>query len=505
MVAKIEKEVELEQKLQKTLGLTGMAFKGISGALEKIGIQSKYFEGMEEKLREAAKSGKQLNVFAAGVKGVFSGIGEALKDPIGKFLLLLTLAKKLVDFGLHFNKQAAELGKQYGLSREAARGLVHEIEAASVKSNDLYMNSTNMVEAMGQVNDALGTSVILSDDLVKGQIDLTKKLGMSGEEAAGLTKYSILTGKSQEDIVKQITKANKGLISNKAVLKEVAKTEGQLAAFYKNDPVLIGAAITQAQKLGLTLQQTKTITDGLLDVESSLQNEFEAEVLTGKQINLDKARYLAMQGKTAEAAKEMLKNIGGIAEFQKMNRIQQDALAKSMGMSSDELAKTLTQQKALGKLSDAQRKKVEELRKQGKNELADLYEKSAGDKKALAMAEMQVDTQEKLANAAQKFKDIIASLVAGPIGALLDGLASGLSVINKIFKALSFLKVPLMIIGGVFGTIWAAAKGIQLAETITTALQGKKLGFSAALNLFKVKEDAMAAVDLAREGKKNII
>jgi hypothetical protein len=33
-----------------------------------------------------------------------------------------------------------------------------------------------------------------------------------------------------------------------------------------------------------------------------------------------------------------------------------------------------------------------------------------------------------------------------------------------------------MIIGGIFGTIWAAAKGIQLAETVTAALQGKKLG-----------------------------
>ena len=491
-----------EEKIQKTLGLTGMAFKGISGALEKIGIQSKYFEGMEEKLREAAKSGKQLNVFTTGLKGVFSGIGEALKDPVGKFLLLLTLAKKLVDFGLHFNKQTAELGKQYGLSREAAQGLLHSIEKSSVASNDLYMNSHNMVEAMGQVNEALGTSAILSDDLVKGQIDLTKKLGMSGEEAAGLTKYSILTGKSQEDIVKQITKANKGLISNKAVLKEVAKTEGQLAAFYKNDPVLIGAAITQAQKLGLTLQQTKNITDGLLDVESSLQSEFEAEVLTGKQINLDRARSLALQGKTAEAAAEMLKNVGGIAEFQKMNRIQQDALAKSMGMSSDELAKTLTQQAALGKLSDAQRKKVAELRAAGKDELADLYEKNAGNDKGLAMAEIQVDTQEKLAQAAQKFQDIIASLVAGPIGTLLDGLSSGLSVINQIFKALSVLKVPLMIIGGIFGTIWTAAKGIQLAETITGALQGKKLKLLVTENLLKIKGDAMAAVDLAREGKK---
>ena len=45
------KQVEEEKKLQKTLGITGNLFKGITGALEKIGIQSEYFEDMGKKLR----------------------------------------------------------------------------------------------------------------------------------------------------------------------------------------------------------------------------------------------------------------------------------------------------------------------------------------------------------------------------------------------------------------------------------------------------------------------
>ena len=58
-------------------------------------------------------------------------------------------------------------------------------------------------------------------------------------------------------------------------------------------------------------------------------------------------------------------------EFQNLNRIQQEALAKSMNMSTDELAKTLTQQAQLGKLGEAQRARVKELRAAGKDELAD--------------------------------------------------------------------------------------------------------------------------------------
>ena len=465
------KEVEEEKNLQKTLGLTGNLFKGITGALEKIGIQSEYFEDMGKKLRAAAKSGSQLQVLGTGIKGVFSGIGQALADPVGKFLLLIALGKKLINIGLHFNKTASELGKNYGLAGDAARGLVHHIEHASNASNNLYFNSKNIIEAQKQFNDELDTSAILSDELTQGQIDLTKKLGLSGEEAAKLSQFSLTTGKSQEKIVYEITKANKGLISNKKLLQEVAKTEGQLAAFYKNDPILIAQAVKKAKELGMTLQQTKSITDSLLDIESSLANEYEAEMLIGKDIELSKARELALQGKTAEAAEEMLKNVGGIAEFQQLNRIQQEALAKSMGMSADDLAKTLTQQERLGKLTKDQRDKVAELRAAGKDEQADLIEKNAGNDKAVKLAEMQLDTEEKLANAGQKFKDIIASLVGGPIGGLLDGLSSALGVVNDIFKAFSFMKTPLMIIGGIFGSIWAASKGILLTQRLITGVK----------------------------------
>ena len=506
IVSLTAKEVKEEEKLQKTLGLTGMAFKGISGALEKIGVDSKYFADINDKLREAAKTGSQWNVISTGTKGIFKGIGQALADPVGKVLLLIGLAKQLVDLGLHFNKQAAELGKEYGLAGENAREMVHAIEAMSVGSNNLSLNSKKITAAMSQMNEELGTSSMFTEDLIAGQIDLTQKMGMTGEEAAKLSDYALLTGKSQNDIVKGITGQNKGLLSNKKVLQEVAKTEGQLAAFYKNDPILIGKAVIQAQKLGMTLNQTKQVTDSLLDIESSLQNEYEAEALIGKDINLNQARYLAMMGDTAGAAKEMLSQVGGINGFMNLNRIQQDALAKSMGMSSDELANTLTKQEKLSKLSGAQRAEIEKLRKSGQADKADAIEKAVMEGKSVDMAKQQMATEEKLADAAQKFKDIIASLVAGPIGALLDGLASGLSVINSIFGVLSKLKTPLMIIGGIFGTIWTAAKGIQLAETITASLQGKKLGFAIKEGFIKMKnvllgdkEIAQMGVELARE------
>ena len=67
--------------------------------------------------------------------------------------------------------------------------------------------------------------------------------------------------------------------------------------------------------------------------------ELEAQLLTGKQINMSKARELALSNDLAGLSNELFKNSVEVAEYGKMNRIQQQALAKSMGVTTEQLAK----------------------------------------------------------------------------------------------------------------------------------------------------------------------
>jgi hypothetical protein len=89
----------------------------------------------------------------------------------------------------------------------------------------------------------------------------------------------------------------------------------------------------------------------LLNFESSISSELEAELLTGKNLNLEQARYLALTGDAAGAAAEVAKQVGTSADFGKMNVIQQEALAKAAGMTRDQLAQSLIESEALTKLS----------------------------------------------------------------------------------------------------------------------------------------------------------
>ena len=90
------------------------------------------------------------------------------------------------------------------------------------------------------------------------------------------------------------------------------------------------------------------ITESLLDFETSIEKQMEASVLLGRNINLDKARQLALAGKQDQMMGEILKQVGGEAEFNKMNVIQRKALAESVGVNVEQLSRLVRNNTAGG-------------------------------------------------------------------------------------------------------------------------------------------------------------
>lgn len=78
----------------------------------------------------------------------------------------------------------------------------------------------------------------------------------------------------------------------------------------------------------------------------------EASVLLGKEINLDKARQLALEGDSVKAAQEVVKQMGGLAEFNSMNVLEQEAAAKAAGMSVDQIKKAMDAEQNKGKYAE---------------------------------------------------------------------------------------------------------------------------------------------------------
>jgi hypothetical protein len=131
------------------------------------------------------------------------------------------------------------------------------------------------------------------------------------------------------------------MMDQKEILDEVLNTSSILRIQFGNNVEEITKAVVEAKRLGFTLQDIEGVQSNLLNFESSIAAELEAELLTGKELNLEKARYYALQGDIRGLTQEINKNIGSSVEFENMNVIAREAFAKSLGFSADKLAEIL--------------------------------------------------------------------------------------------------------------------------------------------------------------------
>jgi hypothetical protein len=225
----------------------------------------------------------------------------------------------------------------------------------------------------------------------------------------------------------------------------------------------------QSNKLGISLDQAKKAAEGLLNFEESIENELSAELLTGKSLNLERARGLALQGDSAGAAEEMLRQVGSAADFAKMNVIQQEALAKSVGMTSDELANSLKTQDLLLKTGDKSVEALNERRRlaieTGKTEEFYAELRRAGTSEEMIANQMQLSTQDKMNILVEKMLETFGNIVE-PVSNLLGGLTDMVNTADK-FKTLISIIGGLMVGKMAFG---AATTLISLKNANTQLL-----------------------------------
>ena len=406
----LEEEIKNEIDVQKKLGLTGATIKGITSSLEKMGISSIFFADLNDDLRAAAKSGGSLKVAMTGAVGLAKGLGQALTDP-------LTLFTFFVKQGFLANSQVVELGKSLGTAGEKFRETLTNIELAS---SNINVTTTNLVKAFNELVTTTGFAYEFTADQLETQIKLTEQVGLQADEAAQIQRLAILNNKTSEEtyrsFVRGLAAARNQLrvgIDFKATLAAASKISGQLAANLGYNPERIAQAVVQAKAFGMTLEQTAKSGEQLLNWESSIENELKAELLTGKQINLERARAAALVGDQVTLAEELNKQVGTSAEFTRMNVIQQRSLAEAVGMTADELAETL--------------RRREEAIASGKS-LAQVTEEEA------AAAIERQKAQDKFNKGIEKLTSIIGNLLAGPLGQLLDVLSGVFTLLSKIIS-----------------------------------------------------------------------
>jgi hypothetical protein len=382
---------------------------------------------------------------------------------------------------LALDKTLTEFGKSVQVSKEGARTLADSFQETSYEASQINKNVSstqasikNQIEANNELNKSLGTGALFTKQSRIDQIELVKGMGLQGEEGAkiyGLGKLNNMTAHQTAvaigDQVVNTRKATGITLDYRKVLSDVAKVGGQLSAQYKNNPALLAQAVTQAQLLGLTLEQTAKMGSSLVDdFAGSLSKELEAELLTGKALNLEQARYYALMGDSAKAAKELMDNVGGIEEYQQLNVLQQKSLAAAIGLTTDELATSLKQQELLKgtvfETQEAFQEMAKEAARTGDYTKLNAQLAQAANGEELAKQASQISNQEKFQMAIEKLQETVANLVNGPFGTLIDKFATLLGQAGTLKFIIGSIAgiIGIKMVGGVYNVGLGIAKAI---------------------------------------------
>ena len=496
LIDKIEDRIGLEDEFNKKLGFGGQLAKGLDKALQKAGLPAL---GIADAIDKTRKNFLEANREGGDAKKNFSilgdlakNMGKSLKEAFSTANIVQASMVALVASLISADKATGELAKNLGISYQEALNLTAEASATAKSYGDILVTSKGIIEAQNKLNSEFGTSVKFSMDMAAEFASIQKRTNLSDKAMGFFARTSMQAGKSIKDTLKDVhttvleqNKQNKVSFSVKEIQEGIANASSRTQLIFKGNVKELSKAVIQAKMLGVSMESLNSIASSLLDFESSISSELEAELLIGKQLNLEKARQYALEGKMGKLAEEIQKQNIDAVSFGKMNRIQQEAIAKALGMNADSMADMLMNQQ-----------KLDIVRKKGFDSIASAQEKYnklradglSAEEAALKVGDDSLANQLESASQAEKFEGVmnrvkeIFTSMAIPILSIFEtmssivggaenlaGILTGIAITYGVIKAAQAATLAFKAVDLAYQSTKAFIMGTQAVAATTTA------------------------------------
>jgi hypothetical protein len=487
VIKALKAQTEADKKKEK-VSLNNLEFskkernekiKGIKDTLNQAkqektlsGNRVKGLKGQQKQL--AKMTGK------AGMKGMMAGakaLGPLLKKAMGPVSIILMVKDAIqffVDAMFQASKTTAELRQNLGVSADEAENIRKRFNriATSTKEfngaiKDVTITQKQIIQSQKELNSTLGTTIDFSKDfgeegksLLRVTSLLKDNFNLSEGAVQNLVKEQVRSGRTAENITESVlaeiefrNNLNSTAIDGRQILEDIAKLSFNIQGMYGGQAEELAAAVYEARKLGFELNDLQSASGNLLDFENSISKELEAELILGRDLNLEKARQFALSNDMVGVARELRAQNIDIVELQKTNAIAAEAAASAMGLTVDQAVKgqlALEEQmgieERLAEFRNTENKKLEftdekgkkrlityqQLQNSGIKELKDLASQAQIDFDDLAkiVGKQRVegllaeDAQKKFSKSLERAKEQFANLVDSGV---IDKLASALT------------------------------------------------------------------------------
>ena len=273
-----------------------------------------------------------------------SGIAARLLNSILKMnplVLMATLALGVFFAIRNINKAARGLANELGMGKDQLEGQLVALKAQEIRFQAIGLDADKLKTTLTTLSTEFKDLSLVTAENAANIEKFAQNSGIGGEEVAKLTKQLMVTEGISFDMALSMQEqaaamAKTAGIAKGRILNDMASNAEKFARFSMDGADGLAEAAVAANQMGLNLEKVLKVAGDLLDFESSITKEFEAQVLTGKAINLEAARQAALSGDNDSLMRE-IKSVAMGVNLETMNVVQKDAIAGAIGLSVSDL------------------------------------------------------------------------------------------------------------------------------------------------------------------------
>ena len=286
---------------------------------------------------------RSLSMFGLSIdklQEIGAQIDKMLMSPLLAIIGLFTLA--IAKF-ISLDAAAEKFRTETGLTKLQSKAIADNARDIFETYKDLGVTYEDTLDSASALFKIQQNANLISKDNVETVTLLAENYGIAKDASAGFIREMKAATNFTDDKIQSIVGGLLNVsqvtgVSAAAVMQDIADVSEEGYAFLSKYPTKFIETAIRARQLGIDMNKLTNTTKSLLDFETSIGDEMEASILIGKNLNLNAARYYALQGDQGKMLDEILKNVGSVSDFNKMNILQQQAIAKAVGMETKDLA-----------------------------------------------------------------------------------------------------------------------------------------------------------------------
>jgi len=490
--------------------------KNIKNIISKLNLSDDSIQDAIKVQSELFKLNKQatvdFNTLLTGIKTEKSNREELEKERVKNFKsTIISISKKLLAATDEYYTKIQDVYKSTGYLTNQLTGIANTTADIYINNLKWGVSQDQILQTVNDLTSAYGSLRGYNKDVLAQASELEGKYAISGSSLANVSLYLESAGKSSKDLKKYVEGTVKAISKNdgtslKENMEAIANASDDTLAFLGNSPEQLAKAVSHAKELHLEISDMASISSGLLSLESSISNQMSANVLSGKNMNFEKARELALRGKISDATDLMLKQVGSISEFNNLNYYQQKSIATATGMSIKQLRTSLTLKEKEYNMSEAQRKQQDTIN-MGVTQLKNIWSNL---KKSIFIPLIPMFEQLNALILDMGNNDMSSlKTVLTYIKDIVQGLATPISMILASIRALTtdyslkdfwgdFAGDTHKVIASVSGLIISLVVGVKLFSKLKTSLSGM-------FKIFKLFKKSGNIIDTVVPSKNKIM